>query len=135
MGLVCSVYPEGVKAEGKRRGEICLAACPGTPRYGLLGALMEPATLPGKAFLGAPRPTQIGAAGSLQFSPLYRSRESSRAAWAPRAAPETYTSLNPAPRGSPASHATYVAVCIGGGERPLCVCGSAGLPCPCLLSV
>lgn len=103
------------RGEGREqtRGEIVWQLSRSHPRYGLLGTLVEPATPPpGEAFLGTPRPTQIGAP---QASPVSRPLGSSGAAWVPRAAPETSPSLEPAPRGSPASHAACVAVCV-------CVC-------------
>lgn len=99
---------------------------------------------PGEAFLGTPRPTQIGAAGSLQPSPLSRPLESSGAAWVPRTLPKLIPawSLHPGvrlpliPRVSLCvSMGVCVCVYVRVWERPLCVCAGAGLPCPCLLSV
>lgn len=44
VGLVCSAYPAGVKAEGKRGGKLSGSLPAAIPRYGLLGALVEPGT-------------------------------------------------------------------------------------------
>lgn len=44
VGLMCSAYPAGVKAEGRRGGKLSGTLPGAIPRYGLLGALVEPAT-------------------------------------------------------------------------------------------
>lgn len=112
MSLVCSAYPAGVKAEGRRGGN-CLAACPQPPQVrpprSPGGARDSP---PGEVFLGTLRPTQIGVSGSLATFPFPGPGKAARLPGLPAPLPKTFPSLEPAPRDSPASHAACVALCV-----------------------
>lgn len=143
VGLVCKAYPAGVKAEGKRGGKLSGSLPAATSRYGLLGALVEPPTPGlGRRFWGPCGRRKLASPGPCNLPLFPGPGKAAGLRGLPAPFPKNLSQLGACTQGLAClSRRVYRCVCgcgcgwMGGWERPLCMCGSAGLPCPRLLSV
>lgn len=126
VGLLCSAYPAGVKAEGKRGGKWSGSRPAATPRCGLLGALLEPRLPARGGVFGNPAADANWRLWVPATFPYFPAPGKQRGCLGcPRRSRKISPSLEPALRGSPAPHAACIALCVwvwvGGSVLWVCV--------------
>lgn len=126
------------EGRGQARGKLSGSLPAATPRYGLLGALLEPGTPRlGRRFWEPRGRHRLAPPGPCNFPSLPAPGKQRGCLGSPHRS-RNLSQLGACTQGLAClSRRVCVWVWVGGSVLCLfvCVCGSAGLPCPCLLSV